>query len=150
MLAHGPMLVRLICPWCGHRKKPPPTRVPLPQELDAQASRRGIKRREFCSASRCMASKGVLLSSTSTPVHLMSGHSGGMDVGIAGDVYRMTFCRCTATCRIVNARQPAEGRYLIRTSDNEDEVLGHHPQRLHQAPFLTSLRNASAVVKHGS
>ncbi|KAH6907787.1 hypothetical protein BKA70DRAFT_345187 [Coprinopsis sp. MPI-PUGE-AT-0042] len=76
MLAHGPMLVRLVRPRYGHRKEPPPTRAPPPQELEAHAARRGMKRREFCSASRCVTSKGGLLSSASTSVHLMSGHSG--------------------------------------------------------------------------
>ncbi|KAH6876503.1 hypothetical protein BKA70DRAFT_241591 [Coprinopsis sp. MPI-PUGE-AT-0042] len=77
MLARGPMLVRLIRPRWGHRKESLLVRALLPQELEAQPARRGMKRREFYSASRCVASKGVLLSSTSTPVHPTSGHSGG-------------------------------------------------------------------------
>ncbi|KAH6907184.1 hypothetical protein BKA70DRAFT_1401112 [Coprinopsis sp. MPI-PUGE-AT-0042] len=64
----------------GHRGEPPPVRAPLPQELEAQAARRRTKRREFCSASRCVASTGVLLLSDSTSVHPKSGHSGGWEL----------------------------------------------------------------------
>ncbi|KAH6896098.1 hypothetical protein BKA70DRAFT_785756 [Coprinopsis sp. MPI-PUGE-AT-0042] len=86
MLAQGPTLIRLIRPRCGHRKESLPVRAPLPQELEAQAARRRMKRREFCSVSRYMASKGTLLLLTSTSVHPKSGHSGGMDVGTVGGV----------------------------------------------------------------
>ncbi|KAH6907149.1 hypothetical protein BKA70DRAFT_369240 [Coprinopsis sp. MPI-PUGE-AT-0042] len=146
MLAQGPTLVRLIRPRCGHRKEPLPVRAPLPQELEAQAARCVMKRREFCSASRCVASKGVLLSSTSTPVHLMSGHSGGWKLE-----------QLAASVEYPSAGVPQlEGR---RRTSTTKRSFPPHPQRRRRrrrrdplasftkATFVIPSRNAFHVAK---